>query len=81
MDISTWIQGIGIVVVLFVGIGLMNNIIERVTKPLEEIKDKLDEILMYTKDSTTHLQDISENTLLSRPNKKSLLTDEDRKRM
>ena len=81
MSLTTLVQGIGFVVMIFLGIGFLNHIIDRVTKPMEEMKEKLDELLMYTKDSSTHLQDISENTLLARPNRKSLLTDEDRKKM
>ncbi len=80
MVIASWIQGIGIVVGIFVAIGFLLHIIERITKPMEEIKNKLDEILMYMKDNDTQLRDISENTLLARPNRKSLLSDEDRQK-
>jgi len=80
MDFLPWIQTIGFVVILFIGIGFLNHIIDRITKPMEEIKDKLDEVLMYMKDNDTQLRDISENTLLARPKRSSFLTDENREK-
>lgn len=80
MDLLPWIQTIGFVVMLFIGIGFLNHIIDRITKPMEEIKDKLDEVLMYLKENDNQLRDISENTLLARPKRGSFLSDEDKEK-